>query len=485
VTDLPVTANVTGGTLSIEVAPQQAQIARFERGSHFHLAWGWEWDIRGYQWHPQMGWTWRFSFASGSEPDELPSLERVLERLAAPAERTSDRVREETQAAVQQLEHAGYAVEAPSSTNSVDSSTDRLGELSRVAVGPRGGPLLEELPSDTLFVRIAELQDHMRRPATDEEIRAIADRVAPPGASESVRFAVGEFARLASFEWQLHRIQIAALPAPRDLTGFSVRTAAERRLAPEAERLAARLGLEADDWRVGASRKDHPPRVDLGWFLGKHEPDGLRSVEAVERRVFEWGLRVTTYDLGPAIVFNGPTRAVSVSDEWRGQTLADAFLRLDTENGDDVAAFFTAFGPPPGLDNYLWTGPRWMSLNGVQDLQQRLVRALQRWPDETPIGWWLPQPASSIGRLAVHDGHGLTLALDLWEAVTVSVAEEQRDDRLGFCEAPLPFGIGTCGRPFFSLRRHRKHYCSEQCQSRASTRRSRERRSALGRKEIR
>ncbi len=200
--------------------------------------------------------------------------------------------------------------------------------------------------------------------------------------------------------------------------------------------------------------------VGLGLLPGETEPTrGLGDEpEWVGVVVVDGRMRhVEVGDLGDLVVFGDATDKVNpLHIEWRGQSLAAAALGLDTTHPGDVEQFFTRFGAPP-------EGP----FLTLRELRFRLGFVAYRARQETPVG-----DTNRFGSLGVDDAGVPTIFGDIWQLTELSVALERRGGRVGYCEAPAPWGSGPCGKPFVASRLGRRRYCSDMCQSRATSRRA-------------
>ena len=443
-----------GGFANIAVAPIHRSDAHFEPGPHFHLAWGWEWDIREFKFSVRdvpswsvdpasgkqeegqavrttFGWVTRFPTALEWEPPELPTLAEVRTRLRSRA-----------------IETAVLA--------------DLLAKTERQLAA-----------TEQLTARMREVEEQLRSAPTEalrSEAIGLALWAEYQGGDPEPEVEVAEGPRGGPLVRQEFLSEAIAQS--------DFRTLADRRQAPAAERLAAAMA-EEQPLASGEKWPRPVPAVDRGWYLPNDVPDGLPSAEWVTRVRFDDQLRVTLYDLGHAIAFGTASgNAEPLSAEWRGMSLAEAFLDLDTSRGEYVASFFETFGEPPDLRGYFWTGTRWLSINRVRHLQDRVRQALIA---EEPIGgaWWEEgrpdSEAEGLGVVALEAGIP-TVRLNLWQALALSLANEQRDGRIGYCAAPKPWETGSCGRPFLAHRKGRRRYCSDLCASRATTRRARGRR---------
>jgi hypothetical protein len=200
--------------------------------------------------------------------------------------------------------------------------------------------------------------------------------------------------------------------------------------------------------------------------------DGMPMWEEGEVRTYTWqgrSLLVYIGDLGDQISFHeeiGVAQPLSV--EWRGQSLAGALLGLNLRRSDDVLAFFRTFGAPCERGRMEMAEMRWQR----QSLANSLERAGRLVDLPGVSASQLRRFSPSFGELREDDDGSPVLVASLWEMARLSLALERREGRIGFCEAPAPWGSGPCGRPFISARLGRRRFCSSECQSRASSRRA-------------
>jgi hypothetical protein len=202
--------------------------------------------------------------------------------------------------------------------------------------------------------------------------------------------------------------------------------------------------------------------------------DYMPSYTEGETRVYRGpgGRELLVYvgDRGDQIEFReeiGSAQPLSV--EWRGQSLAGALLGLNRRRPDDVVAFFRAFGAPRERGRMDMADLRWEQVRLADTLEgPRLLSDLPGLSGLQQRRYFSP----SFGELHADAEGSPVLVANLWELARLSLTLERRQGRIGFCEAPAPWGSGPCGKPFIAARLGRRRFCSPECQSRASSRRA-------------